>query len=87
MMIFHDNIHTPGHQTASRGHTVPRRLGQVDICSVLHLACYLLRRRGKRDGERERGRGKGQDERVEKGKREEWQKRESRGEGGERGKR
>ena len=78
-------IHTPGHQAASRGHTVLRRLGQSR-----HLQCPSLgvlsplRGRG-REGERKRE-GAGWESREREKRRVAEKREESRGRG-ERGKR
>ena len=57
-------IHTPGHQAASRGHTVLRMLGQSRRlqCPSLGVLSPLKDGRRGREGEKERGR-KGERER------------------------
>ena len=69
-------IFTPGHQAASKGHIVLRMLGQSRClqCPSLGMLSPLGEGREKREEEEqreERRRGKGGDERVEKGKGEE----------------
>ena len=55
-------IHTPGHQAASREHTVLRRLGQSRHLQCPSLGVLSPLREGGEGGER---RGKGQDGREE----------------------
>ena len=56
-------IHTPGHQAASRGHTVLRRLGQSRRLQCPSLGMLSPLREGGEGGEGERKRG-GEGERV-----------------------